>query len=232
MFHLRSPSPEASSNASYEAALVRRFNSGDESAFTEIMERYHSHILALARRCLDNEHDAEDIAQDTFIRAHRGLNNFRGDSSLSTWLCRIAVNLARNRYWYFFRRGRHVTVSLNQPVAENQTLPLVEVVPADDPTPPRMAMQNEFVSLISNCLDQLEAQHRDILRRRYILHESYEEIGRSLNINIGTVKSRIARSREKLRRLVHHAAPEFGHHCSLADFFESSRDYALPSPAA
>ena len=99
--------------AAHDAGLVRRFNAGDEAAFEEIMNRYREKIFSVALALLRNRADAEEIAQDTFIRAHRGLARFRGDSSLATWLHRIAVNLARNRYWYFFRRRRHATLSLD-----------------------------------------------------------------------------------------------------------------------
>src|ERR1041385_5360198 len=72
--------------AEHDAELVRRFNSGDEAAFVEIMSRYREKIFSVALALLRNRADAEEIAQDTFIRAHRGLNRFRGDSSLATWL--------------------------------------------------------------------------------------------------------------------------------------------------
>ena len=88
--------------------LVQRFNGGDESAFEEIMNRHKTRIFAAAMALLRNHADAEEITQDTFVRAHRGLAAFRGDSSLATWLHRIAVNLARNRYWYFFQPLLHL----------------------------------------------------------------------------------------------------------------------------
>jgi RNA polymerase sigma-70 factor (ECF subfamily) len=90
--------------AAYDAELVRRFNAGDEPAFVEIMTRYREKIFSVALALLRNRADAEEIAQDTFIRAHRGLARFRGDSSLATWLHRIAVNLARNRLRWWRRR--------------------------------------------------------------------------------------------------------------------------------
>lgn len=234
MFHVtrKAKLPAApGSNAARDAELVRRFNEGDDSAFTEIMERYHPQILALVRQCMNNDHDAEDVAQDTFVRAHRGLRNFRGDSSLSTWLCRIAVNLVRNRYWHFFRRQRQNTFSLDQPAAEGQLHPLVESMPADDPSPVRLAMQSEFIELVTRCLDQLDPPHREIFCMRYAQHHSYEEIGAAFGINLGTVKSRIARAREKLRRLILASAPEFDRAAGMDEFFEPTRDSSF-SPQA
>lgn len=239
MFHsttyARNFPPGFRSAAAYDADLVRRFNAGDQAVFAEIMGRYHKRILALVRRFLQNDHDAEDVAQDTFIRAHRALANFRGDSALSTWLVRIAMNLACNRYWYFFRRQRQNTISLNQPLTDAQTNPLTEIIAADAPSPLRLAIRNEFVDLVADCLEKLEAPHREILRMRYLQHYSYEEIGDELGINFGTVKSRVARAREKLRKLILEAAPEFGREATMEDFFETLRSdpaAATPTPVA
>src|SRR5882724_443790 len=121
--------------AAYDALLVHRFNEGDESAFVEIMSRYRNKIFSIAFGLLRNRADAEEITQDTFIRAHRGLSRFRGDSSLVTWLHRIAVNLARNRYWYFFRRRRSVSLSLDHTIGENADGTFADLIATDTPDP-------------------------------------------------------------------------------------------------
>ena len=210
--------------AVYDAALVRRFNSGDESAFVEIMTRYRDKIFAIALGLLRNRADAEEITQDTFIRAHRGLARFRGDSSLATWLHRIAVNLARNRYWYFFRRRRHDTLSLDCPLGDDGTsATLTDLVAAEVPDPSRAAATNEFAALVNACMEKLDARHREILTLRTLLHRSYDEIAETLGLNVGTVKSRIARARENLRELLAEACPEFEPDASPADWFEIVR---------
>src|ERR1700677_3319460 len=114
--------------------LVRRFNAGDESAFVEIMDRYRGKILYVAIDRLHNHADAEEIVQDTFIRAYRGLARFRGDASLATWLHRIAANLARNRYWYYFRRRRHATLSLDCGLSDEGEGTFADLVAADAPS--------------------------------------------------------------------------------------------------
>src|SRR5476651_573371 len=86
--------------AAYDAVLVRRFLAGDEAAFSEIITRYHGKMFHVALSLLRNRGDAEEIAQDTFIRAHRALAQFRGETSLAAWLYRITANLSHNRYWY------------------------------------------------------------------------------------------------------------------------------------
>ncbi len=212
--------------AAYDAELVKRFNAGDEAAFTEIMNRYYGKILGLALNLLRNRADAEEIAQDTFLRVHRGLANFRGDSSLATWLYRIALNLARNRYWYFFRRRRQDSVSIDRPLGEETGATLGDFIAADRGDPAQQTVTNEFAELISTCMEKLDSRHREILTMRNSLHLPYEEIARALAINVGTVKSRIARARESLRKLLAEAAPEFGYQKESedsADYFLSSR---------
>src|SRR5215212_9231649 len=113
--------------ARHDAMLVRRFQMGDEAAFTEIVDRHRAKTSAIAYARLGNHADAEEIAQDTFVRAHRALGAFRGESSLSTWLFRITANLSLNRYWYFFRRGRHVTQSLDRALRHDTTATLADV---------------------------------------------------------------------------------------------------------
>jgi RNA polymerase sigma-70 factor (ECF subfamily) len=233
MFHATTTANFSSATA-YDADLVRRFNAGDNDAFTEIVGRHQKRVLLLVRRFLKNEHDAEDVVQDTFIRAHRALANFRGDSALSTWLVRIAMNLACNRYWYFFRRQRQNTISLNQPTRDSMNNSLNELVAANAPAPHRVTMHNEFIEIVADCMKKLEEPHREILSLRYLKQASYEEIGEALDINFGTVKSRIARARENLRALILEAAPEFGRNAAMEGFFEPDRNEAtaiLPTPA-
>lgn len=215
--------------AAYDADLVRQFKEGNEAAFTEIINRYYSRIRAVANQTLHNQSDAEEVTQDTFIRAHRGLATFRGESSLATWLYCIGINLARNRYWFNFRRHRHNTISIDRPLTDGGSTSVGGAL-SDEGTSPRSEyMTTEFVSLISRCLEQLDASHREILTMRSMLNLSYEEIATNLQINVGTVKSRIARAREHLRERLIQMAPEFGRDWSATDFFEVLRP--LPSPA-
>jgi RNA polymerase sigma-70 factor (ECF subfamily) len=202
-----------------DAALVQRFNAGDDAAFVEIMERYRAKIFTVTLGLLRNHADAEEITQDTFIRAHRGLGRFRGDSSLATWLYRIAVNLARNRYWYFFRRRRQDSLSLDCALSEDNTGTFSDLVADTSQDPAQEAATGEFTKLVNSCMEQLEARHREILTLRNVLNRSYDEIAQALGINVGTVKSRIARARENLRILLTAACPEFDPKASPAEWF-------------
>ena len=209
--------------AAYDAELVQRFNAGDEDAFVEIMNRYREKIFSVALALLRNRADAEEIAQDTFIRAHRGLSRFRGDSSLATWLHRIAVNLARNRYWYFFRRRRHATLSLDCALSDDSEATFADLVATTAPNPAREAATDEFAQLVTVCMEKLDARHREILTLRNLLNRSYDEIAQALGINVGTVKSRIARARGNLRALLAEACPEFAPDAAPGDWFEPNR---------
>ncbi len=182
-----------------DRTLVDRFKSGDQAAFDEMVTRYWDRIYAMVHQLLRNPQDAEEVTQDAFIRAHRGLVNFRGDSAFSTWLYQIATNLARNRYWYWWRRKRDKTVSFDQPVKEGSDLPLSEVFAAELETPDDVTVTQEFVDRIAKCMEKLGAKHREILILRNVKNLSYEEIASILQISVGTVKSRIARARESLR---------------------------------
>ena len=206
-----------------DAALVQRFNAGDDAAFVEIMERYRAKIFTVTLGLLRNHADAEEITQDTFIRAHRGLGRFRGDSSLATWLYRIAVNLARNRYWYFFRRRRQDSLSLDCALSEDNSGTFADLVADTTQDPAQETATGEFTQLVNTCMDQLEARHREILTLRNVLNRSYDEIAQALGINVGTVKSRIARARENLRTLLAAACPEFSPESEPSDWFIPSR---------
>lgn len=226
--HLASPERIARTKASQaeagvDRALVRRFNSGDQAAFTDIVSRHRERIMALAFRCLRNHADAEEVAQDTFMRAHRGLARFRGESSLATWLHRIGFNLARNRYWYFYRRRRHLTCSLDSPLSAGNAATFRDFVPSEEPNPARQAATDEFLTLVATGMQQLDAEHREILVLRNQLHRTYEEIARALGINEGTVKSRIARARGKLRELMTEACPEYARTLAAPKWFEPTR---------
>ena len=179
--------------------LISRFKNGDSAAFDEIVARYWDRIYAMVLRILRDRQDAEEVTQDAFVRAHRGLESFRGEAAFSTWLHQIAINLARNRYWYWWRRKRHKTISFDQPVSDDNDTPLSEVFAADTHAPDEIVVNQEFVDQIAAAMERLNRKHREVLILRNIKNMSYENIAGVLGISVGTVKSRIARARESLR---------------------------------
>ena len=182
-----------------DKVLVARFKAGDEAAFEEMVSRYWDRIYAMVLKLLRNSQDAEEVTQDAFIRAHRGLEKFRGDSSFSTWLYQIATNLARNRYWYWWRRKRDKSISFDQAVGGDSNTTLGEIFKADVETPQDIAVTNEFQERVSAAMELLNGKHREVLVLRNVRNLSYDEIATELQISIGTVKSRIARARKSLR---------------------------------
>jgi RNA polymerase sigma-70 factor (ECF subfamily) len=195
--------------AQHDTELIRCFLAGDSSAFDKIVTRHHDKMFAIAFSVLHNRADAEEIAQDTFIRAHRGLVRFRGDSALGTWLHRIALNLSRNRYWHNFRRCQHVTRSLDTAFAPSSEATLASLIACEAPGPVRTTITREFSDLVTGCMRQLGPAHREILTQRNLQNRSYDEIACAIGISVGTVKSRLARARGNLRTLLAQACPEF-----------------------
>jgi RNA polymerase sigma-70 factor, ECF subfamily len=225
-------SPAAVTEAAYDAALVERFKAGDEEAFSEIARRYRTKLYLAALGFLRSRSDAEEMAQDALIRAHRGLANFRGDSSLATWLHRVVCNLARNRYWHMKRRGAGCTLSLDYEISEGSGETFSAFFADEGATASQEISLTEFSALVAECMEQLEPHHREILTLRNVAELSYEEIARKLGLAEGTVKSRIARAREFLSIRLSERCPDFGERAAPIEWFEPARGRNLQPIAA
>ena len=177
-----------------EIELVRAAQGGDESAFEELVRTYEKKIYHLSLRMCNNQEDALEIAQETFLSAWRGLRFFRGDSSFSTWLYRLASNAAID---FLRREGRQSALSGLS--LDDESLRLD---PPDSPaaSPHAHLERKELRAALEMGLMALSAEHRQILLLRELQGMSYEEIAGVLDLDLGTVKSRIARAREKLRK--------------------------------
>jgi len=182
--------------------LIERIKAGDMAAYNVMVIRHYDRIFSRVSQLLNNKQDAEEVTQDAFIRAHRGLENFRGDASFSTWLYQIATNLAHNRYWYWFRRKRDQSISLDQPQCDDGSLTLENMMPCADENPAEAVVTQEFVDRVSTCMQYLNDKHKEVLILRNVKNLTYDEIAHQLDISVGTVKSRIARARESLRSLL------------------------------
>lgn len=185
-----------------EQLLIKRIKDGDLSAYNIMVTRYWDRTYARVIQLLNNKQDAEEVTQDAFIRAQRGLATFRGESSFGTWLYQIATNLARNRYWYWFRRKRDQSFSIDQPLSVDTDITLENFMPSEQESPSQAAITQEFVDRVATCMDDLSEQHRQVLVLRNIENMSYDAIAARLGLSVGTVKSRIARGRERLRDLL------------------------------
>lgn len=189
----------ATGNNSAEIEFIEKLKQGDAVAFDTFVQRYTSDIYGLLYRITEDAEEAADLTQETFIKAFKAIKKFRGDAELKTWLFRIAINQSKNRFRWWKRRKREKTVSLDAPVGNGDT-PLSETISTGFANPEENTLQNERQKFLSEALQKLP----DIFREAVILCDieglSYEEISTVLEINLGTVKSRIARGREELRK--------------------------------
>lgn len=199
---MNTPMPAKTETLTPDDLLIERVKNGDLAAYNDIVTRYYDRIFARVSHLLKNRQDAEEVTQDAFIRAQRGLDSFRGDASFSTWLYQIATNLAHNRYWYWFRRKRDQSISLDQPLGEDGDMTLENLMPSKGESPAEATVTQEFVDRVSECMHDLNSKHKEVLILRNVQNMSYDQIAVQLDISVGTVKSRIARARESLRELM------------------------------
>jgi len=177
-----------------EAALIERCVSGDESACADLVAEHQRMVVQLAINLLGDREEALDLSQDVFLRVFRTLHRFRGQSSLRTWIYRIAVNQARNRHRFWGRRHRADQVSLDQHVAVHG-----DCLSGHEATPDRLLAQKELADRLYQALDGLPFDQRTAIVLREIDGLSYDEIAYSLGVAVGTVKSRLTRARQALR---------------------------------
>lgn len=178
--------------------LVTRLQAGNERAFDELVARHQQRALNVAFQLLRDREDAMEVAQDAFVRIYRSIGEFRGECEFTTWLHQIVVNLARNRYRWWRRRGRTATVSIDDPV-ETADGPVEWQVEAKGEPPDVEAAKAEFIHTLNEKMAELPAKFREVLVLRNVENMRYDEIAIALGCSVGTVKSRIARAREALR---------------------------------
>jgi RNA polymerase sigma-70 factor (ECF subfamily) len=172
-----------------EGALVRAAQRGDATAFAEIVRRYQRSVYRTAYALTHNTADADDLAQETFVRAYRALDRFRSDEPLHPWLTRIATNLA---YSLFRTRKRRPETPLD-PLVEAGHQWGVE----DDPV--AHAAEAERNRRLTAAFDELKPEHQVVLTLRVVHDMSYEQIAAQLGVPVGTVMSRLSRARAELK---------------------------------
>jgi RNA polymerase sigma-70 factor (ECF subfamily) len=188
--------PDATVDPAEESAVVARARGGDREAFGWLVERHQDRVYALAwRLCRGDRDHAEDLAQESFLRALRGLPEFRGDAAFSTWMHRIVLNLHLNRESSLAGRARRRQVSLG--AGKDEDGPRLEL-PSRGPRPDEQAADSELLGRLRLAFDELDETRRVVVLLRDVEGRSYEEIAALLEIPIGTVRSRLARAREEL----------------------------------
>lgn len=175
--------------------LVRRVQGGDKKAFDLLVIKYQHKIIQLINRYIRDQHEALDVAQDTFIKAYRALPSFRGESAFYTWIYRIAINTAKN---YIATRSR-------RPSDDDIDVETAEQFESagglrDQETPEGVLLSEELAGVIQAALDELPEELRAAISLRELDGLSYDEIAEVMNCPVGTVRSRIFRARESIDR--------------------------------
>ena len=182
-------------NEMQEKAWIDAAREGDPLAFEQLIHLYEKRVFALTRRMCKNPADAEEAAQETFLAAWQGLRFFRGESSFSTWLYRLASNACVD---LLRKEGRHQAAA--GPSLNDEEVVLE--IPDEAPTPHALAEQAELKEQIEAGLAALPEEYREVLILREIHQQSYDEIAEILSLDLGTVKSRINRGRKRLRKFL------------------------------
>lgn len=182
--------------ADRDDGLVRRLKCGSSEAFEELLDSYQGPIYGFVFRLLDDSSEAADVTQEVFLKVFRKIEGFRSECSLKTWLYRIAVHEAANRRRWFSRHRRN-ELSVD---AEREDVGLGWTQLADQRgTPFDWLEQREQIDIVESCLREIDSRLRAAVVLRDIEGHSYNEIAETLEISLGTVKSRILRGREALK---------------------------------
>ena len=187
-----------------ETALVAELRAGSEEAFAWLIAHYHQPIFSLLARTVRNSADAADLTQEVFVKVFRGIHGFHGESSLRTWIYRIALREASNQRRWWMRHQQH-EIPIEQEMGEGDNgrpvlLKDMLVDPAESPYD--AALHEENRAHVEQALRQVPEPFRSTLILRDIEGFSYEEVAAMQGVNLGTVKSRLVRGRASLRALL------------------------------
>ncbi len=188
------------SRSAAESQFIERLRQGDDAAFEILVNERSSEIYGLLYRLTGNGEEARDLTQETFLRAFQSISHFRGDADLKTWIYRIAINQARNRWRWWRRRRRDETVSIDSTGVDGRQS-LVATLRAESSSDPEQdTLAHERETALRTALSGLRRAYKETVILRDIEGFAYEEIAAMLEISLGTVKSRLARGRQELRR--------------------------------
>jgi RNA polymerase sigma-70 factor (ECF subfamily) len=182
--------------SSQESLFVLRLQANEDAAYDELVRAQHASMYQVAYRMLGDSAEASDVVQEIFLKVFRNIHGFRGDSSLKTWIFRIALSEILNRLRWWKRRHRSATVSLDESVSNGNGLHMRD----SQPSPHQALESKEEEQAIQRALTRLSSDHRSILVLRDIEGFSYNEIADITGVSIGTVKSRLARARSEMKR--------------------------------
>lgn len=186
----------------FDSAFLVRLRRREESAFRELVLGLEGTVFRLVARMLGNAAEAEEMTQEIFVQVWKSLDSFRGESKLSTWVFRIAVNLTKNRTKYLARRHQRAHSDIDDAEPRQRHLEAQGTTVGEMPRPDQAAVGRETEAIVRAAFAALPDEFREILILRDIEGLPYEEIGSITELAEGTVKSRLHRARSELRALV------------------------------
>jgi RNA polymerase sigma-70 factor (ECF subfamily) len=192
--------PAVEARAGGEAQFIERLQAGEAAAFDRLVQERSGDVYALLYRLTEDREEARDLTQETFLRIFQSIDRFRGDADLKTWIYRIALNQARNRWRWWRRRRRDLTVSLDATTSNDDEQPLGSRLRDNGIDPEQETLMRERETALRSALRTLGRSYREVVILRDVEGLTYEEISAALEISIGTVKSRLSRGRQDLRR--------------------------------
>ncbi len=183
-----------------EQDLVAELKAGSEEAFSLLLAQYSHPIYSLIARSLSDPADAADVTQEVFVKVFRNISSFHGDSSLRTWIYRIALHEASNqRRWWSRHKRKELTIDAQHENDEGETFCMADGLAASDASPYECAARAQLGERVVAALRTLPEAFREVVVLREIEGFGYEEIAEMLGVNLGTVKSRLTRGRAALR---------------------------------
>ncbi|MEI7028325.1 RNA polymerase sigma factor SigW [Paenibacillus sp. y28] len=178
-----------------ETRLAKLARNGDRRAFSELVEIYKDKIYHMAYRMLSNAHEAEEIVQETFLRVFMNLHRYDENQKFSTWIYRIGTNLSIDRL-----RKRKANFSLDAGISDTEGMDWYDALPSEEKTPESQVVLSETQAQIRKAIDMLPEKYKSVVILRYLHDMSLQEIGDVLNMPVTTVKTRVHRGREYLRK--------------------------------
>jgi RNA polymerase sigma-70 factor (ECF subfamily) len=179
-----------------ETRLAKLARNGDRVAFTELVELYQDKIFHLAYRMLNNRHEAEDAVQETFLRVYTNLHRYDETQKFSTWIFRIGTNLCIDR----LRKRKNMTFSLDAEMPDGEGNDYYAMLPGHEDTPEKQVIVSETQQQIRDAIETLPVKYKSVVILRYLHDMSLQEIGDVLDMPVTTVKTRVHRGREFLRK--------------------------------
>jgi RNA polymerase sigma-70 factor, ECF subfamily len=214
-----------------EASIVAELKAGSEEAYNWLIAHYHQPIYSLVYRIVSDPSDAADTTQEVFLKVFRGIKRFNGESSLKTWLYRIAIHEASNQRRWWFRHKRKESPMMVMEDENGNSYDLYDTLEDQGESPFELLAHEEIRARVEEELRQVPEPYRTVVLLRDIEGLSYEEIAEVLQVSLGTVKSRLIRGRDALKRRLESFVRQLGSEfCGLSAKTKKHRSHSPSQP--